>query len=331
MIAGSCSWRSDRFLVAAAFLVVAYPSPRLSHADDPREIAATIEAGGLSQNDFVFVSEVDRELLRVINDRPVEPLAKRVLQAQTLRQLIDRRLIVHWLRSKDQGASRAELDLAVQRLEKRLAQRDKTLAQHLAELDTTEEELRRLFEWQIGWRRFVARYMTDANLKNFFEQHRRDFDGSKMHIAHILLKVDGDDPQPTIEKAHKLRRQIADKLLTFEAAAMTNSAAPTAAKGGDIGLISRHEPMPESFSKAAFALAEGEVSEPVVTAFGVHLIRCLKIEPGQQPWQEVREELSEAITLYLFTWAADRQRADARVNFTGAMPHFRPGTEQLAE
>lgn len=307
------------FFVAVCF------SPQLSRAEGPREIAATID------KDFVLVSEVERELARVINDRPIEPLAKRVLQARTLQQLVDRRLIVHWLQSKGQGASKAELDLSVQRLEKRLAQRDKTLAKHLAELDTTEEELRRLFEWQIGWQRFTARYMTDENIQKYFEQHRRDFDGTKMHIAHILLRIDGDDPQPALEKARELRRRIASEKLTFEAAAMSNSAAPTGAKGGDIGLISRREPMPEAFSKAAFALAEGEVSEPVVTAFGVHLIRCLKIEPGQNRWQDVRDELSDAITLYLFTWAADRQSADAQVKFTGAIAHFQPGTEELAE
>jgi parvulin-like peptidyl-prolyl isomerase len=300
-------------------------APPLSLADGTREIAATID------KDFVFVSEVERELSRVINDRPIEPLAKRVLQAQTLRQLVDRRLIVHWLQSKGQGASKAELDLSVQRLEKRLAQRDKTLAKHLAELDTTEEELRRLFEWQIGWQRFTARYMTDENIQKYFDQHRQDFDGTKMHVAHILFKIEGDDPQPALEKAKELRRRIAAEKLTFQAAAMSSSAAPTAAKGGDIGLISRRAPMPESFSKAAFALAVGEVSEPVVTAFGVHLIRCLKIEPGQNRWQDVREELSDAITLYLFTWAADRQRVDARIKFTGAIAHFRPGTEELAD
>ena len=127
--------------------------------------------------------------------------------------------------------------------------------------------------------------MTDDNLQKYFEQHRRDFDGTKMHVAHILLKIGGDDPQRAVEQAKELRGRIAGKKLTFEAAAMSHSAAPTGAKGGDIGLISRHEPMPESFSAAAFTLEEGEVSEPVVTAFGVHLIRCLKIEPGQKQWQ----------------------------------------------
>ncbi|MBP85291.1 MAG: hypothetical protein CMJ64_01015 [Planctomycetaceae bacterium] len=326
MIAGSCLRRSDRVAIAVAMLyVAAYSSPQSSRAEGSGEIAASID------NDFVYVSEVERELVRVVNDRPIEPAAKRVLQAQTLQQLIDRRLVVHWLQSKRQGASKGEVDLSIQRLQKRLAQRDKTLANHLAELKTTEEETRRLFEWQIGWQRFTARYMTDENLQKFFEQHRRDFDGTKIHVAHILLKTEGEDPQSALEKASELRKQIVSGELTFAAVAMDHSAAPTGAKGGDIGLISRREPMPESFSKAAFALAEGKVSEPVVSAFGVHLIRCLEIEPGQRGWENVREELSEAITRYLFTWAADRQRANAKIEFTGALPHFRPGTDELEE
>lgn len=296
---------------------------RPAKADD--NVAARID------DDVVYVSEVERELARVINDRPVDPRALRLLQAKTLQQLVDRRLITNWLNSVGKGASKAEVDLAVQRLEKRLGQRDRTLAEHLAELKMPELELRRLLEWQIGWQRFVARYASDENLQKFFEQHRRDFDGTKLRVAHILLKADGNDVSPVIDEATRVRQEITSGKLTFTNAAKKYSAAPTGKNGGDIGLISRRQPMPESFSKAAFELAEGETSKPVVTAFGVHLIHCLKIEPGQGRWHDARDELREAVTKYLFTWAADRRRANAKIEFTGAMPHFEPGTETLVD
>jgi parvulin-like peptidyl-prolyl isomerase len=324
VIAGLLFRQGVRVAIAVVLFWIAIPSPA-SRADEAVPIAATVG------QDFVYVAEVEREVARVVNERPVEPLAKRVLQAKALQQLIDRRLIVHWLQSKGQAASPAEIDLSIQRLDNRLAQREMTLAQHLSDLKTSELELRRRLEWQIGWQRFLARYMTDAYLEKYFEQHRRDFDGTKLRVAHILLKIEGDDPHPVLDKARELRRRIADGQLTFAAAAMSHSAAPTGADGGDIGLISRREPMPESFSATAFALAEGEVSEPVVTAFGVHLIRCLEIQPGQKQWQDATGELREAIAIYLFQWAADRQRANSQIKFTGAIPHFRPGTEQLAE
>lgn len=296
--------------------------------DEAEVVAATVNG------EPVFAAEIERELARVIRGRPIKAGARRVMQAKTLAQLIDRHLIIQWLKKSNRAASEADIDLAVTRLTKRLQQRELTLKQHLDKQGLTERELRRLFEWQVSWQRFLDRYLTDKNLEKFYNDHRRDFDGTKLHVAHILLKVDADERQSVdaaVEFASQLMQQIRSGKLTFAAAAQQHSAAPTAKKGGDIGLISRHEPMPESFSHAAFALKEGRVSEPVITAFGVHLIRCLAIEAGQKPWQEVREELTGGVTGYLFTWAAGKERAEAKVEFTAATPYFQPGTEVLAD
>jgi parvulin-like peptidyl-prolyl isomerase len=87
--------------------------------------------------------------------------------------------------------------------------------------------------------------------------------------------------------------------------------------------------MHESFSRAAFALKEQEVSPPVITPFGVHLIRCAEINPGQRTWQDARQALTAAVTRYLFDWAAEKERSKAEIKFTGTLPHFAPGTEEL--
>ena len=60
--------------------------------------------------------------------------------------------------------------------------------------------------------------------------------------------------------------------------------------------------MSEFFSKAAYQLDVGQVSEPVKSSFGVHLIKCLEVKPGQKDWQEVRERLNNAAAEYLFRW-----------------------------
>ncbi|MEO8499148.1 MAG: peptidylprolyl isomerase [Planctomycetota bacterium] len=304
---------------------------QIGQAEDPPAepvVAATVNG------DQILVSEVERELQVAFGTREIDAAAKPYFQAKTLSQLIDRRLIIQWLRATSRGASDAEVDLEISRLEKQLQSRDITLAAHLASRRVSEAEMRRLLEWQISWRKCLARYLTDENLEKYFNEHRREFDGTRMRVAHILFKVEGDNDagvEQAVRRAAEVRESIATAAITFAEAAQRHSAAPTGAKQGDIGFIERHKPMHEAFSRAAFTLNENEVSPPVRTPFGVHLIRCLAIEPGQRTWQDARDELTTAVTLYLFDWAAAKERPKAEIRFTKALPHFSPGTEELAE
>lgn len=279
----------------------------------------------------ILVSEVERELQVAFGSREIDATARPFFQAKALAQLIDRRLTCQWLRATGRGASSSEIELQLRRLERRLQPRDITLADYLASRQMTEPELRRLLEWQIGWRKFLARYLTDENLAKHFNDHRREFDGTRMRVAHILFKVEGDGDSGTeqaIQHASEVRASIVADAISFEQAAKRHSTAPTRAQGGEIGFIQRHEPMHESFSRAAFALNEGDVSSPVLTPFGVHLIRCLEIEAGQRTWQDARDELTTAVTLYLFNWASEKERPDAEIRYTKAWPHFVAGREE---
>jgi parvulin-like peptidyl-prolyl isomerase len=286
-------WTAVIGVCVSCFIV----TPITRGEDPPAEpvIAATVNG------DPILVTEVERELRIALGDREIDPAAKPFFQAKTLAQLIDRRLIIQWLRKTERGASDAEIALEISRLEKRLRFREITLAEHLASREVTEPEMRRLLEWQIGWRKFLARYLIDENLKKYFNDHRRDFDGTRMRVAHILFKIERDDVsgvEQTVRRATEIRESIVTGATSFEEAAKRHSAAPTSAKGGDIGFIERHKPMHEAFSRAAFALNQNEVSPPVITPFGVHLVRCIEIESGQRTWQDARDGLNTAVTLY---------------------------------
>ena len=101
--------------------------------------------------------------------------------------------------------------------------------------------------------------------------------------------------------------------ISFADAAREHSQSPSAESGGDIGWITRHETMPEAFSSAAFGLQVGQISQPVETKYGVHLIRCLEEKAGKITWQEVRKPLREAVIQYLFRWCADQERKHVKV------------------
>lgn len=267
-------------------------------------------------------ADVQRELDKALPDKDVADAVRQSLRATALQQLIDRQLILVYLERKNLAAPDQEIDLAVSRIEKQLATQDKTLADFLEQSRLTGDEFRAALNWQVNWNRYLARYLTDDNLQRYFEQHRREFDGTKLRVSHILFKAeDRSDAQQIdrlVEKAHQVRKKIVENELTFQDAAALYSAAPTAKEGGDIGLIGRREPMPEPFSEAAFSLDVGQLSEPVVSPFGVHLIRCTEVKRGDKSWQQVRGELRTAVINYLFRWTADQQRPLSKIEYLGS-------------
>ncbi len=282
-------------------------------ADDPLVVLATVNGHP------VYQSQVAREVERALQGREVSDDFRKQLEAGTLQQLINQNLVLAYLERTGKAASQQDVDLAVSRLKQELSRQEKTLEDHYDATGTDQDTLRRVLRWQISWERFLNGYLTDENLRRYFSDHRRDFDGTELHVAQILLKTGAQaDTEAVMKKASRLRDQIVEGSTTFAQAARQHSQAPTAASDGQLGWIKRHEPMPESFSQAAFGLEVGEVSLPVTSSFGVHLIQCLEEKPGQRDWQEARAELRKAVTRYLFQWAAERERGRAKVVIKGS-------------
>jgi len=86
---------------------------------------------------------------------------------------------------------------------------------------------------------------------------------SKIRVSHIL-----------VEKQSQALR-ILDELkqgASFTELARKYSQCPSAKRGGDLGFFGRGQ-MVREFEQAAFALKEGEVSQPIKTQFGYHIIK----------------------------------------------------------
>lgn len=114
----------------------------------------------------------------------------------------------------------------------------------------------------------------EANKSRYAEEEKR-------HASHILVKVTDAVPEAAaLAKAQALRAQLlAGK--DFAALARQNSEDPgSAANGGDLGWAGRSAYV-KPFADALYALKVGEISEPVRTQFGYHLIRLDEVRPGQ--------------------------------------------------
>ncbi|MDT8450993.1 MAG: SurA N-terminal domain-containing protein [Wenzhouxiangellaceae bacterium] len=141
-------------------------------------------------------------------------------------------------------------------------------------LEIDEEELRERYEATKG------RFMT----------------AERRRASHILI-TSGDERSE--EEAQALAESLKERIdqgEAFDALAEEYSDDPgSAAQGGDLGWIEPDVMMP-AFEEALYALEAGEVSEPVQTEFGWHLIKLTEIdEPRGQTFEEARDEIAAEI------------------------------------
>ena len=218
-------------------------------------------------------------------------------------------------------------------LKTELERAKKTLPEYLARIGQSETAVRGELGWELGWQKFLKKQMTDEALEAFFKANMREFDGTELRVSHILLRptIAGDDSAVAtlVKEAEQIRKQILAGEITFEAAAEKNSAGPSRHHGGDLGFIPRHGLMVEPFARAAFALDKNQISQPVATVFGIHLIRVTDIKPGDKQWTDVREALKSTLAERLFEKLVAHERGVVAVEYTGKSPYFKPGTTEL--
>lgn len=145
---------------------------------------------------------------------------------------------------------------------------------------------------------------------DFWVQERRQ-------ISHILLKDQADcaceASSPALERASALRgRALAGE--DFAALAESYSKDErSAVRGGSIGWTERGAGLAQAFEDAAFALENvGDISEPVETDFGVHVIKLTAVEPRyRRPFDEVQAGLIAKIKQEIYQSAVEKVRAAA--------------------
>ncbi len=277
--------------------------------------------------------EVERELAPIQARGAIPDKMLPLWKAKALDMVVERRIVLDMLERSEQTVKPAEIDAAVGQLKQKLGEQKLTWEEFLAKQKTTDEAMREQIRWQMSWNRYAARELTDEVLDDLFKSQQAEYDGRKIRVSHILLRPSGPGGEAEIKRlvqqAAELRARIEKQELTFAEAAKQYSDGPSRSAGGDLGLIARHGEMVEPFAKAAFALGKGEISPPVVTPFGIHLIQCTEVDGGSKTAADNRDELRKAASLLLFQRMAAQERRTAEVTFTGNWPYFDGVTRQL--
>lgn len=177
----------------------------------------------------------------------------------------------------------------------------------LKEQGFTEESLKTMISRQLSVQHYVETQIepkvavTDQEVADFYKGNPDRFTIKEplVRASHILIRAAADAKPEEKEAARKKADELRKRALAgegFEQLAKQNSEDPSAAAGGgDLGFFSRGQ-MVQPFSDAAFALKPGDVSETVETQYGYHVIKVTgHKEPGLQPLEEVKSQLSEQL------------------------------------
>lgn len=119
--------------------------------------------------------------------------------------------------------------------------------------------------------------ITDKEIEDFYKVHKDHFNTSPtVRASHILVE--------DLEKAQEIYNKIVNGA-DFSLEAKKNSTCPSKNKGGDLGNFSRGQ-MVKEFEDAAFSMNVGDISKPIKTEFGYHIIKLT----GKNPSKEVSLE-----------------------------------------
>lgn len=290
----------------------------------PYELRAALEQLPYFQKDGKFDADVYREVLsrNHITPRQFEADQAKAMLPAKLQRLVTNGTYV------DPSAVKALFDYAAER--RRVDYILFPASVHMSQAAPSEEEVAKTYEAQsstftvppsvnVEFIRLDPAVMgspssiTDEELRAAYDERlARYTEEEKIHARHILIRVPANAPESEVKKAEEQIKALEARIRGGEdfAEVAKSGQDGTAEQGGDLGWFNAGQMVPE-FSKAAFALKDGEVSAPVRTQFGFHLI---KKEGHQDAVVHSFDEVKDSLRADLATEAASHgleEKADA--------------------
>lgn len=230
---------------------------------------------------------------------------RREVLSPILEQLILTRLQEQRARELGIQVSREEVDAAIAsiREENRMSQEQFEYA--LRAQGLVPEEYRREIQNQIRLSRLLQREVrakitvTDEEAAAWFEEHRREwYRPEKIRIRHLLVPLPAGASPAEVEAARAKASSLLEQARAGgDFTALIRAETPGASPIEDpvSGEIARGELSP-ALEAAAFALTEGEISEPVQSPAGFHLVQLVERTPASEPaLAELRPSIDQKI------------------------------------
>ncbi|AKI99792.1 periplasmic chaperone for outer membrane proteins SurA [Archangium gephyra] len=266
--------------------------------------------------DVIALSEVEKraapELARLntaVRDPKQRAEERTKVLKSSLNTLIGEKLMEEQIRELGLATTDAELEAAVSDVRKQNnvtdeAQFERLLSGEGFTVKTYKDFLRnQMSRMKLVQMKVAPKVkVSEEDLKAAYTQYSKLESGdAEVHARHILVQVDAKAKPEQVEAARQKALKLAEEArkpgVDFAELAKAKSEGPSASDGGDLGFFRRGVMVP-AFERVAFTLKEGEVSEPVRTQFGWHV---LKVEERRAvdvaPFEQVKAELENRLKM----------------------------------
>ncbi len=270
-------------------------------AETENDVIATVNGEEIFRKDFDrrmnVIRRMNQDVTRSVQIQVVNQLAKKVL----LKQFVEGQNI-----DVSDEEVQGELEKIQYFLKSNPNNSEKTLEEILgtqgSSISALEGEVRRT----LALSKYLDESVDDGEKRSYFEANKSAFNGEKVKTSHILIDTTELKTDAELEKARQKIEEVKKEIdngADFAEMARKYSTCPSAENGGDIGFFQRKGSIVEEFAKVAFSMEVGEISEPVKTQFGYHIIKVTDKEEGRDVSYEDVADMVDFVYMQIKTEA----------------------------
>jgi peptidyl-prolyl cis-trans isomerase SurA len=276
-------------------------------------VVATVNDGTITSSDLEEAVDLFEHQMGQANQQPFSPQDRKGIERRVLEDLIDKALIEGFAKKTGIEVSEEEIDRAIEEVLTRAHISEAELREALKKDGLEYTEYRNQIRDQIIKAKMVQREIRarvnikEEQIEEYYLDHPDEFRAEEgVVLLHILFPLP-KEPSPelvasTFAEAERVREEIIGGM-PFADAARQYSKDATASRGGWLGFFRTGSLSPE-MENGIEDLDEGDISEPVRTPLGIHLLMIEERTSGDiRPLEKVENGIREK----LFEEAAERQ------------------------
>lgn len=292
-----------KYMLVVGIMMVLGISVSAMAADAPAEKPAAKNAAVVNGTEIstkFLDSEVGLEQQRMMySGQQIGASQMPAFKKAILEKLIDRELLYQASEKEGIKVEDAKLDEQMAQIKKQFPD-EKTMEKTLTDKGMTIDDVKKQVKKSMAVENLIKTKfesgikIDEAKADEFYKQNIDKFKKPEtVKASHILIKCDKADTAGC-KKAEDKIKDIRKKIAAggdFAALAKENSDCPSKEKGGDLGEFGKGQ-MVKPFEDAAFAMKKGDLSQPVKTDFGWHIIKVTdKTAAGTIPFTEVKDQI----------------------------------------